>query len=466
MAPGDANTVSAQWTNAAEGIHCIEAALEPEFSDDNNGNNRARRHIVVGSAPNDINVVIETPAEGADVNASDTVPVTVLVSDNFGHIVPPCALETLDLQFSGEDTRRVDLRDYFNWTTSRYVYSWRPPTDANGPVCMAVTAESVSILGSILTDTNSICVTVLDDAPPSFVIRCYPASAMIGQVVQIRIDSSEPLMGDQLDSITVTDNDGDPIPLDPCSPEHPSSMRWVYYTEPLPVGTARGTATVQVSGRDVGGRVGNRAGYFGVFDDDLYIYAEDISFSDDNPDVNESITIGVLVHAADNPESVFDVPVTVSAIHPIGGTYQIGLTQYIDEMEPNSSWLVSTNWRNAAIGCYVIEAVLGPDFTDINPSNNEAVRSLYVGPIDGTCWDPNECAGQSYGDATCDGVVNLADLFALKMGWAGDYPWIAPGCCADFNNSGSVDLGDLFILKANFGTSGHTPSTGSQNCPP
>ncbi|MHC4497795.1 MAG: DUF7901 domain-containing protein, partial [Planctomycetota bacterium] len=35
----------------------------------------------------------------------------------------------------------------------------------------------------------------------------------------------------------------------------------------------------------------------------------------------------------------------------------------------------------------------------------------------GTCWDPLECAGQTCGDATCDGQVNLDDLAALKAAW-------------------------------------------------
>jgi hypothetical protein len=83
-----------------------------------------------------------------------------------------------------------------------------------------------------------------------------------------------------------------------------------------------------------------------------------------------------------------------------------------------------------------------------------------------TCWDANECAGQALGDATCDGSVNLGDLFALKSAFGESAPWVPPECCADFNHDDSVNLGDLFILKAGFGTSGYSPSTGSQNCPP
>lgn len=82
-----------------------------------------------------------------------------------------------------------------------------------------------------------------------------------------------------------------------------------------------------------------------------------------------------------------------------------------------------------------------------------------------TCWDESECVCQPHGDATCDGLLNLADLFALKAGFGRCAPWTAPHCCADFNQDGCVNLGDLYILKwAGFCPVG--PSTGNQNCPP
>ena len=92
----------------------------------------------------------------------------------------------------------------------------------------------------------------------------------------------------------------------------------------------------------------------------------------------------------------------------------------------------------------------------------------------GTCWDLDECAGQPFGDATCDGdvgAINLADLLALKKAWGAtgppriEPPWIIPYCCADFDHDGAVNLGDLLILKENWGITGFTPSTGNQTCP-
>jgi hypothetical protein len=82
-----------------------------------------------------------------------------------------------------------------------------------------------------------------------------------------------------------------------------------------------------------------------------------------------------------------------------------------------------------------------------------------------TCWDAGQCAGQPEGDATCDGNVNLADLFALKAHFGKCAPWTDPECCADSTQDGCINLADLFVFKAGFGADGYTPSTGNQDCP-
>jgi hypothetical protein len=83
-----------------------------------------------------------------------------------------------------------------------------------------------------------------------------------------------------------------------------------------------------------------------------------------------------------------------------------------------------------------------------------------------TCWDNiTQCAGQSFGDSTCDGFINLGDLFALKMYFGTAAPWTPPECCSDYNHDNFVNLGDLFILKQFFSTGPYAPSTGNQNCP-
>jgi beta propeller repeat protein len=83
-----------------------------------------------------------------------------------------------------------------------------------------------------------------------------------------------------------------------------------------------------------------------------------------------------------------------------------------------------------------------------------------------TCWEALECAGQALGDATCDGRVDLADLFALKASFGLSKGQAGYNCCVDFTHDDTVDLSDLLTLKAGFGTSGYSPATRNQNCPP
>ncbi|MHC4476185.1 MAG: hypothetical protein ACYTEL_11095 [Planctomycetota bacterium] len=86
-------------------------------------------------------------------------------------------------------------------------------------------------------------------------------------------------------------------------------------------------------------------------------------------------------------------------------------------------------------------------------------------PNSGTCWDPLECAGQPKGDATCDGDIDLADLFALKQHFGKCAPWAPSECCPDFDHSGCINLADLFTLKQFFGSGPYAPATGNQSCP-
>ena len=101
-------------------------------------------------------------------------------------------------------------------------------------------------------------------------------------------------------------------------------------------------------------------------------------------------------------------------------------------------------------------------------NNLSGPRTIHVttDPTAGTCWDnTSQCAGQDNGDATCDGSINLADLFALKAAFGKNKGDTGYNCCADFTHDESINLADLFRLKANFGTSGYMPATSNLSCP-
>lgn len=410
--PGSNEIASVIWSDPPDGLYCITAELGPGYSDDNNANNALTRALAVGPEPDHIDIVIEIPAE---VNASDVTDVNVLVTNNNGNVMIPCLLETLTLDINGVDERQVDLKPYFDWEFERYIYAWQPPTDANGPACLNVTAQSVDISGKVISGAGSACTDVNDNAPPNFSISASPYWAKIGQSVRITVNVSELLLNDHLD-FAVKDSADQNIPSSPADPCHPTPTRWIYQISPLPEGVAFGRATISVEGADVQGRTGSGQGHFYVVEEvpDFGVYSEDIEFFDanglvdTNPEVGETITIEAEIHAsAGNTVTGPYIPVTFHARHP-AGDYVIGQTQ-TGEIPPGESDSVSVDWTNAAGGWYVIEVELGPDFPDRNASNNRATtRALPVGFECGPVCDLN-----------CDGTVDFSDVARLAEDWLG-----------------------------------------------
>jgi hypothetical protein len=119
--------------------------------------------------------------------------------------------------------------------------------------------------------------------------------------------------------------------------------------------------------------------------------------------------------------------------------------------------------ENAIRGGVVME---DPEAAVTVDSQGGAVATALPGCRVPNCQDPIECGGHSQGDSTCDGNINLADLFALKAAFGSAAPWTGALCCSDYNDDLAVNLGDLFVLKAGFGASGLSPATGIQVCIP
>ena len=94
-----------------------------------------------------------------------------------------------------------------------------------------------------------------------------------------------------------------------------------------------------------------------------------------------------------------------------------------------------------------------------------------------TCWDPAHCPGQPYGDATCDGRINVFDLGVLKGNWLRSYtnpggpdctpPLTCYNCCANFNqDAAGTNVFDLNMLKGNWLSAAWVgQSDGTQTCP-
>jgi hypothetical protein len=150
------------------------------------------------------------------------------------------------------------------------------------------------------------------------------------------------------------------------------------------------------------------------------------------------------------------------------GIYWLSVVAVYKQNLPNILW----GWTNHEY-VYMDNAVAGtpgPPWEELfdqmgDPADMSFQLFTEPDPTLGTCWDPAQCAGQPFGDSTCDGSVNLADLFALKMYFGQSAPWTPPECCSDYNHDNSVNLGDLFVLKMWFGPGVYVPSTLNQSCP-
>ncbi len=152
------------------------------------------------------------------------------------------------------------------------------------------------------------------------------------------------------------------------------------FTDP----TALGRANITVTGIDTNAIQHEGYGYFYAVDilPDAFLNPCDISISNLNPELGETISIGATVHtSSDNLGPMDSIPVTFHAQHGSGSRYKIGHTQYIDEIQPGDSNSVSVTWTNAAEDVYFIEAALEPDFSDKYSSNNSATQSLVVGDL-------------------------------------------------------------------------------------
>jgi len=95
------------------------------------------------------------------------------------------------------------------------------------------------------------------------------------------------------------------------------------------------------------------------------------------------INIGAVIHAStSNTSAVYDIPVTFEAHHPSGESYLIDETQYIDHIAAyGGTGAADVNWTPYADGVYIIEAEIGPGFSDDNGGNNEATRAIQVGEV-------------------------------------------------------------------------------------
>jgi hypothetical protein len=126
-----------------------------------------------------------------------------------------------------------------------------------------------------------------------------------------------------------------------------------------------------------------------VSDSDVWIFSENIYFSQDNPAANEEISVFAEIRywATSTALVARDIPVNIYTTYPgeakelIGQTVIPSLSMVAPE---NGSRYVYATWKNRGEGIYIIEVEIDPSFTEDNILNNAATRAILVGqPVSG-----------------------------------------------------------------------------------
>ena len=120
---------------------------------------------------------------------------------------------------------------------------------------------------------------------------------------------------------------------------------------------------------------------------DVFVYSEDVVFSNNNPAVGEEIYIFANIHywAESTTFVAENVPINFYVTFPGFEKMLIGST-VIDQLtvgapDLGSQW-VFASWRNTVGGIYIVEVEIDPSFIDSNPLNNAATRAIIVGDLD------------------------------------------------------------------------------------
>lgn len=116
---------------------------------------------------------------------------------------------------------------------------------------------------------------------------------------------------------------------------------------------------------------------------DVRVFSEDILFSDENPDLNEPITILAYVHYFGSEPVTDPIRVTFNDIFPDEGALRVieidSTTISFPDADSSGPVAVAIPWTNPAEGAHLIQVVTDPPFEQATTANDEATRSIFVG---------------------------------------------------------------------------------------
>ncbi|MBI4319195.1 MAG: tandem-95 repeat protein [Chloroflexi bacterium] len=194
---------------------------------------------------------------------------------------------------------------------------------------------------------------------------------------------------------------------------------------------------------------------------DVYVFSENIAFSNSNPALGETIAIFAQINYYGTP-AANNIPVTINEILPVGDTlqtFEIGSTTVsFPNGGTDSPAFVIMNWKNTSAGARIIQVVVSPSFVQYT-GNDKATRLIFVGNPsmqdsdgDGIVDLNDNCpvtANANQLDSDADGKGNACDPVAANDAYSvvedGVLSIAAPGLLVNDTQAGGSALVALFV---------------------
>lgn len=316
----------------SSGNHLIQVLIDPAnlIQESNKNNNEASQIVQIGSTP---------PVFAGDILVTGSVPTTVYTGSLF--------------TISGNASYYLDVNGtvYTNYVVM------------GGSVLITITSATGNqwVYGNLYTDINgNFSQTIV-----------APTTAGTYTIAITATDYT--FIGTRTLTFTV---EAPPPPNQP--PPTPPPPGW-------PGGNGSGGGYVWDPGS--GSWVwswGNSTPGFPVPTSMLWIHSSDITFSNDNPALDQEINITGQVHywASDSNLVAQNVPIDFFVTYPGFPQVEVGqaVINSISVLGPNyGSDFAYTAWTNLAEGIYIVEVAIDPSYVQQDTANSAATRAIIVG---------------------------------------------------------------------------------------
>jgi hypothetical protein len=153
-----------------------------------------------------------------------------------------------------------------------------------------------------------------------------------------------------------------------------------------------------------------------TINDNVYVFAEHVFFSDSSPDIGEQIFVFAYINYKGTNAPLGPFTVTLNDILPVAGALQtitVGSAMVgFAAGQSDSPQVVVIPYTNTAAGPHITQIDTSPPAANVNPLDDDATRLLFVGPPDPTL-DVQKTAVLLV-DADGNGVVTPGDTLGTR----------------------------------------------------